>query len=460
MPTPIPVATIINGGTLQLGNGASGLDGSLAGNSVVNNSALLYNLYGNQTAGYVISGSGSLTTIGASTLTLSASNTYTGATVISNGTLQLGTGQSGQDGSIASTSGVTNNAALVYNLYGNQTAAYAIGGSGSLTKFGSNSLTLSGSNSYGGGTTLSGGTLVAANNAALGSGAVSLNPSVAATLAFTTAAPAIGSLGSSGAGTASVVLGNTSLSSSTMLSIGAANANSTFSGTISDLSAASAAASGGLTKTGTGTLTLAAANTFTGPTVISGGTLTVANPLALQKSTCLPTNGGLSFAPGVTTATLGGLSGYGNVSLATAAAEPVALSVGNNNQNTLYEGSLSGGSGLTKVGSGTLTLSAAQGYNGPTVVSGGVLKLMAPGVSVQWTTGGSYSLSSGAAAGAVPLANWNVITVPNANTLTTLSTVQDASGNTVGSLSLGFSSSAKDPADGAAEDTPRPSSSC
>ena len=142
------------------------------------------------------------------------------------------------------------------------------------------------------------------------------------------------------------------------------------------------------------------------------------------------------------------MSGYGNVNLATAAAEPVTLSVGNNNQNTFYEGALSGGNGLTKVGSGTLTLSAAQGYSGPTVVSGGVLKLMAPGVSAQWTTGGNYSLSSSAAAGAVPLANWNVITVPNANTLTTLSTVQDASGNTAGSLSLSFSSSGKDPADG------------
>ena len=58
---------------------------------------------------------------------------------------------------------------------------------------------------------------------------------------------------------------------------------------------------------------------------------------------------------------------------------------------------------------------------------------MAPGVSAQWTYAiGTYSLSSSAAAGAVPLTNWNVITTPATNTLTTASTVVDASGNTGG----------------------------
>ena len=42
---------------------------------------------------------------------------------------------------------------------------------------------------------------------------------------------------------------------------------------------------GGLTKSGAGTLTLTAANTFGGPTNISGGTLDLANGYALQAST-------------------------------------------------------------------------------------------------------------------------------------------------------------------------------
>ena len=53
---------------------------------------------------------------------------------------------------------------MVYNLFGTQTASYAIGGSGSLTKLGQGSLVLGGSNGYTGGTTLTAGVL-AINNA-------------------------------------------------------------------------------------------------------------------------------------------------------------------------------------------------------------------------------------------------------------------------------------------------------
>ena len=101
---------------------------------------------------------------------LTGSNTYTGATTISGGTLQLGTGQAG---SIGSTSGVVNNAALAYNIAGAQTAAYAIDGSGSIAGIGPGLVVLSGSNSYTGGTYLggAGGTLQLNNANALGSAA-------------------------------------------------------------------------------------------------------------------------------------------------------------------------------------------------------------------------------------------------------------------------------------------------
>ena len=115
-------------------------------------------------------------------MALTAANTYTGPTQISGGTLQLGTGTSGQDGSIAGSHGVTDNAALVYALFGNQTAGYAIGGSGSLTKTGGGLLMLAGANTYTGGTSVENGTLQLGSNNALGlggltadSGAVDLN---------------------------------------------------------------------------------------------------------------------------------------------------------------------------------------------------------------------------------------------------------------------------------------------
>ena len=121
------------------------------------------------TVGGPVSGTGALTITGGGTLLLTASNNYSGGTTITAGTLQLGTGQNGQDGSINGTSGVSNNATLAYNLYGNQTAAYAISGSGSLYKTGPGTLTLSGSSSFSGGITISQGVLAANSVAALGS---------------------------------------------------------------------------------------------------------------------------------------------------------------------------------------------------------------------------------------------------------------------------------------------------
>ena len=115
----------------------------------------------------VIQGGGSTGAIslamsGSGTQVLAGANTYNGGTTIGNGsTLQLGTSSwGGYDGSIASTSGVTNNGALDYNLFGSQTlSSYAISGSGSLTKLGPGSLTIATSNSYTGSTTIGAGTL-------------------------------------------------------------------------------------------------------------------------------------------------------------------------------------------------------------------------------------------------------------------------------------------------------------
>ena len=100
---------------------------------------------------------GGITKDGAGILILNGGNTYTGPTTISAGTLQIGNG--GTSGSIATTSGVTNNAALVYNRSNDLTASYAIGGTGTLTKLGAGTLTLTGNNGYTGATTVSAGTL-------------------------------------------------------------------------------------------------------------------------------------------------------------------------------------------------------------------------------------------------------------------------------------------------------------
>ncbi|MBH0744044.1 autotransporter-associated beta strand repeat-containing protein, partial [Salmonella enterica] len=98
-----------------------------------------------------ISGSGQVEKSGDDALTLSGANTYTGGTLISDGTLvasnveALGTGD------------VTDNAVLELNTGGD--FDNAISGSGQVEKSGDDALTLSGANTYTGGTLISDGTL-------------------------------------------------------------------------------------------------------------------------------------------------------------------------------------------------------------------------------------------------------------------------------------------------------------
>ena len=149
--------TTVASGTLQLGDGATN-NGYVQGN-IANNAALVFANPAAQTYAGTISGNGSLTKLGNGTLVLRGSNSYSGATVIGGGTLQLGTGQAGQDGAIAATSGVTNNGALAFDLAGSQTVHYAINGSGSLSKLGTGILTLTAPSTYSGPTTIAGGTV-------------------------------------------------------------------------------------------------------------------------------------------------------------------------------------------------------------------------------------------------------------------------------------------------------------
>ena len=79
--------TTINAGTLQVGNG--GVSGSLGTGNVVNNADLVFNLSGNTVANGAISGTGTLTKVGAGSLALIGANTYSGATTLSAGTLGI-----------------------------------------------------------------------------------------------------------------------------------------------------------------------------------------------------------------------------------------------------------------------------------------------------------------------------------------------------------------------------------
>jgi autotransporter-associated beta strand protein len=58
---------------------------------------------------------------GAGSLTLINSNSYSGGTTINGGTLQLGDGTTGHDGSINQTNSITNNATLAFNYFAPET---------------------------------------------------------------------------------------------------------------------------------------------------------------------------------------------------------------------------------------------------------------------------------------------------------------------------------------------------
>ncbi len=193
----------VNGGTLDL-NGYSATVGLLSGSSsglITTGSNVAVVLTGSSAssseyAGRISDGAGTvgLAKQGAGALTLSASNSYTGTTTITSGTLQVGDGMSG---SISSSSAVTvasagtlavnqangstfgstiaNEGAIKAIASGSNTLSAAISGTGTLTQSGAGTLTLSASNSYSGGTTISGGTLVVGDDHALGTGLMTLD---------------------------------------------------------------------------------------------------------------------------------------------------------------------------------------------------------------------------------------------------------------------------------------------
>ena len=98
---------------------------------------------------------------GGGTLILSGYNTYSGATAVNAGTLQIGNGTSGEYLTSLSIA-LSNNATLEFNHADAFPGGYsgAISGSGQFVKAGGGSLTLNGTGTYSGATTISAGTLV------------------------------------------------------------------------------------------------------------------------------------------------------------------------------------------------------------------------------------------------------------------------------------------------------------
>jgi autotransporter-associated beta strand protein len=332
--------TTISGGTLQLGNG--GTSGSISG-SVIDNGTLAFDHSNDIAFSGTISGTGGVTQLGGDILTLNATNTYTGNTAIASGSTLALSGQ----GSIANSAQVIDNGifdisgaaagASISTLSGTGSVALggntltltdasgefdgSIHGTGGLSIVSSESFTLSGSNTYTGGTSLMQGTLALASNLALGTGALSMSDGT--TLALVTNGLEVGNtIAISGNGAVDVASG----------------LSATLSGMISD-----GTQPGSLIKTGAGTLILAGANTYSGTTTISAGTLQVGHGGSTGSiSNTVVDNGSLVF---------------------------------DRSDDLTYGGTISGTGSLIQIGGNTVILDSANTYSGTTTVQSGTLEV-------------------------------------------------------------------------------------
>ena len=128
--------------------------------------------------------------------------------------------------------------------------------------------------------------------------------------------------------------------------------------------------SGGLTETGGGLLILSGANTYQGPTTISGGTLQLAGGFDR-----LPTTSALMMASGTALDLNGNAQTIGSISGSGAVLDSSALTVGTDSTDTTFSGTLSGSGDLLKTGVGTLTLAGSNSYSGKTYINAGILQI-------------------------------------------------------------------------------------
>jgi autotransporter-associated beta strand protein len=191
---------------------------------------------------------------------------------------------------------------------GNIASTGVISGTGDINKSQAGNLTLSGNNTYSGGTALSGGTITAADNNALGTGAVTMTGGTLAGSGAPVIANAVSLQGN--AGISNLTLSNTLTQSGgdrtltlAGATLGAVNlsqnntgrtltANVTTDSVVSGVIANGGTGAGGFTKTGAGTLTFNGANTYTGTNTINEGAIKLGASNRISDSSSLDLAGG------------------------------------------------------------------------------------------------------------------------------------------------------------------------
>ena len=421
--------TFLNAGILavngdgNLGTGSLTFDGGTlealaAGGGIVSSKAILLNTGGGtfladasttSTLSGPIRGPGSFTLSGTGTLILTGTNSYTGGTTISEGTLQLGS--TGTQGTIVGS--VLNNATLqIVNENTSGITAITTDGGGVFLGaatffFNGNSAGTAALTNTGGGVTIfddtstagnatitnnSGGITEFAGSGTAGSATITTNTGsktefldsssggqaelitnaggIVDISGLTTGGTTVGSI--AGAGTYQL--------GANALTTGSNNLSTTVSGTITD-GGLSGGTGGSLIKVGTGTLTLTGVNTYSGGTTLDAGTVAVVNDSNLGAG-ALTFNGGtleaLAAGGGINSAKAVTLLLNGGRFLADAAT------------SSTLSGTISGAGGLTKDGAGTLILTGNNIYAGGISIAAGTTVLA-----------GTLQLGDGGATGSI-----------------------------------------------------------
>ncbi len=245
-------------------------------------------------------------------------------------------------------------------MVSNNVSTYTITGSGaiagaiSLTKLGTNTLTLATANTYTGGTTNGAGTLILGNAAALGTGTLTMNggnlDSSPANLVNANNNPQAWNADFTFAGSQNLNLGNGNVTLGASRQVTVSANTLTVGGVISG-------ANFGLTKSGNGTLILNTLNTYAGGTTVNGGVL------------ALPSNngsGGVGSIIGSLTVNSGAEAQSGN---------SWSLGYGKNYVTNIF------------LNGGTLTFTGGSSYPNDTGFAG--TNLTMSGATVQANNGGS-----------------------------------------------------------------------
>jgi autotransporter-associated beta strand protein len=169
-------------------------------------------------------------------------------------------------------------------------------------------------------------------------------------------------------------------------------------------------ASSGTTNNG---FSLGGNNSYTGGTQIEGINVTASTNNALGTGTVTligANNNAAVLNVTAAGATLGGLRGTDGTVTINPTASSATLTVGSNNENTVFNGVIAQGAGktgsLTKTGTGTLVLGGNNTYTGATTVSNGTLNVLGTMASTGYavTSGGTLLVNSNISSGNITVA--------------------------------------------------------